>query len=184
LGAVDLSFRFDWWYARLPPSPKDEGRVVRCVRRPAHDARETPDSIRVTPERGVEEDRWTSDPHKRPGNQVSLINVHVLRSLAGGEERMALSGDNLQVDLDLTESNLPVGTRLSIGSAQLEVSADPHRPCRKFHERYGASAVKKVVRANKLGRRGRGLLATVLRAGEIHVGDAIRVERPASEART
>jgi hypothetical protein len=180
---VDLSFRFDLWYARLPASPKDEGRVVRCVVRPARGERATPETIRVSPERGVELDRWVADPARRPGNQVSLVNVHVLRSLAGGEERMALSGDNLQVDLELSEQNLPVGTRLTIGSALLEVSADPHRPCAKFHERYGASAVKKVVRASKRGRRGRGLLATVLRAGEIRVGDAIRVERPGGEVR-
>ncbi len=181
---MDFSFRFDLWYALLPSSPKDEGRVVRCVIRPAHDRRETPESLRVSPERGVELDRWDSDAARRPGNQVSLVNVHVLRSLAGGEERMALSGDNLQVDLELSEANLPVGTRLAIGSALLEVSADPHRPCKKFHQRYGASAVKKVVRASKKGRRGRGVLATVLRAGEIRVGDSIRVERPLSRSRT
>lgn len=181
---MDLSFRFDLWYALLQASPKDEGRVVRCVVRPAHDRRETPAAIRVSPERGVEFDRWDSDAARRPGNQVSLINVHVLRSLAGTEERMPLSGDNLQVDLELSESNLPVGTRLSIGSALLEVSADPHRPCKKFHQRFGASAVKKVVRASKKGRRGRGLLATVLRAGEIRVGDTIRVERLAPEPGT
>jgi MOSC domain-containing protein YiiM len=157
------------------------GRVVGCVIRPAHDRRETPETIRVSPERGVELDRWDSDAARRPGNQVSLINVHVLRSLAGTEERMPLSGDNLHVDLDLTESNLPVGTRLAIGSALLEISADPHRPCRKFHQRFGASAVKKVVRASHKGRRGRGVLASVLRAGEIRVEDAIRVERPAPE---
>ena len=180
---MDLSFRFDLWWALLPASPKDEGRVVRCVIRPAVDRRETPDSIRVSPARGVELDRWDSDAARRPGNQVSLINVHVLRSLAGDEERMALSGDNLQVDLDLSESNLPVGTRLSIGSALLEISADPHRPCKKFHQRYGASAVKKVVRASKKGRRGRGVLATVLRAGEIRIEDAIHVERPAGGPR-
>jgi len=180
---VDLSFRFDLWYALLPKSPQDEGQVVRCVVRPAPDRRETPESIRVSPERGVELDRWDVDTQRRPGNQVSLINVHVLRSLAQGEERMPLSGDNLEVDLDLTEANLPVGTRLTIGSAQLEVSADPHRPCKKFHERYGASAVKKVARANQRGRRGRGLLASVLSAGEIRAGDVIRVERPASGSR-
>ena len=180
---MDFSFRFDLWYARLPASPRDEGRVVRCVLRPAHDRRETPEAIRVSPERGVELDRWGGDAARRPGNQVSLINVHVLRSLAGSEERMALSGDNLQVDLELSEENLPVGTRLSIGSALLEVSADPHRPCRKFHERFGASAVKKVVRASKRGKRGRGVLTQVLRAGEIRVGDVIRVERPAGEER-
>jgi hypothetical protein len=180
---VDLSFRFDLWYALLPKSPLEDGRVVRCVLRPAQDQRETPDTIRVSPEHGVELDRWDTDPQRRPGNQVSLINVHVLRSIAGGEERMSLSGDNLEVDLDLTETNLPVGTRLSIGSALLEVSADPHRPCGKFHERYGASAVKKVARANQRGRRGRGLLASVVRAGEVRAGDAIRVERPSSGSR-
>jgi len=180
---VDFSFRLDLWYALLPASPRDEGRVVRCVIRPAVDRRETPPAIRVSPERGVEQDRWDSDAARRPGNQVSLINVHVLRSLAGGEERMPLSGDNLHVDLELSESNLPVGTRLAIGSALLEISPDPHRPCKKFNQRFGASAVKKVVRASKKGRRGRGVLATVLRAGEIRVGDAIRVERPAAEAR-
>jgi hypothetical protein len=180
---VDLSFRFDLWWALLPASPKDAGRVVRCVIRPAHDRRATPDTIRVSPERGVELDRWDSDAARRPGNQVSLINVHVLRSLAGAEERMPLSGDNLHVDLDLSEANLPVGTRLAIGSALLAISADPHRPCKKFHQRFGASAVKKVVRASKQGRRGRGVLASVLRAGEIRVEDPIRVERPAAEAR-
>lgn len=174
---MDFSFRFDLWYALLPSSPRDDGRVVRCVVRPDHDRRETPASIRVTREHGVEGDRWTREPGPRRANQVSLVNVHVLRSLAGNEERMALSGDNLQVDLDLSERNLPPGTRLAIGAALLEISPEPHRPCRKFHERFGASAVKKVVRASQRGRRGRGVLALVVEAGEIRVGDAIRVLR-------
>ncbi len=174
---MDFSFRFDLWYALLPSSPPDEGTVVRCVVRPDHDRRETPPAIRVSREHGVEGDRWSRECEPGRANQVSLINVHVLRSLAGGEERMALSGDNLQVDLDLSERNLPTGTRLAIGSALLEISPEPHRPCRKFHERFGASAVKKVVRASRRGRRGRGVLAVVVEPGEIRVGDTIRVLR-------
>ena len=156
--------------------------VERCVVRPSHGTRTTPPEIRVTPEHGIEGDRWKSDEHRRPGNQVSLINVHVLRSIAGGDERMALSGDNLHVDLDLSEENLPPGTRLAIGDALLEISSDPHRPCMQFRDRFGVGSVKRVARADRVGRRGRGVLARVIRAGTIRVGDKIRVLRgtPAS----
>jgi MOSC domain-containing protein YiiM len=176
---VDLSFRFDGWLNRLPASPRDEGVVERCVIRPAPGERSVPDAIRVSPAGGIEGDRWIRDEHRRPGNQVSLMNVHVLRSLAGDDARMSLAGDNLLVDLDLSEANLPPGTRLDIGDAELRISSDPHRPCRHFHTRFGATSVKKIVRANRLGRRGRGVLAEIVRAGTIRVGDKIRVRRDA-----
>jgi MOSC domain-containing protein YiiM len=112
------------------------------------------------------------------GNEVSLVNVHLLRAISGGdEERGALSGDNLQVDLDLSEENLSVGTRLSIGEAVLEVSDVEHLPCRHFVERFGKTATKRVARANKLGLRGRGVLCHVRVQGKIRVGDQIIVER-------
>jgi MOSC domain-containing protein YiiM len=175
---MDFSFRFDGWFRGLTKSPSDVGRVHACVVRPAPGERSRVESLRVAPGGGVEGDRWTTDEHSREGNQVSLINVHVLSSLAeGSEERMALSGDNLQVDLNLSEANLPIGTRLAIGDAVLEVSPDPHRPCRQFIERFGTTGAKKVARANRVGRRGRGLLCLVHREGTIHVGDEIRVER-------
>jgi len=176
---MDFSFRFDFWLSRLPASPRDLGRVERCVVRVAKGERRTPEAVRVSPEGGVEGDAWAREASRRDGNQISLINVHLLRAIVGGDEgRMPLSGDNLQVDLDLSERNLPTGTRLSIGDALLEVTPEPHRPCRFFHERFGADAVKRVVRANRTGRRGRGVLARVLQAGTIRVGDEIRVERP------
>jgi MOSC domain-containing protein YiiM len=176
---VDFSFRFDWWYRWLPTSPSDVGRVVRCVVRPRAGERLVPDSLVVTPEGGVEGDRWASDPHARPGNQVSLINAHVIDSLSGGDaQRASLAGDNLHVDLDLSEANLPVGTTLTIGEVVLEISSDPHRPCKSFHARFGKSGVQKVARANRRGKRGRGVLAQILRGGTIRVGDAIHVKRP------
>ena len=179
---MDLSFRHDLWRRALPRSPRDEGRVEGLVVRPGGDgagARRVEQAIRVTPDDGVVGDAWARSEHRREGNQVSLINVHVLRSIAGDDpERRALSGDNLQVDLDLSEENLPVGTRLEIGDAVLEVTPEPHRPCRSFHERYGATAVKKIARAVRTGHRGRGVLCRVAQAGTVRVGDAIRVRRP------
>lgn len=179
---MDLSFRFDGWYRRLTKSPKDEGRVQSCVLRPAHGERRRVDELRVTEDGGIEGDRWATDEHRRKGSQVSLINVHVIASLASDDDdHRALVGDNLHVDLELSEENLPPGTQLAIGDAVLEVSTELHRPCRQFVERFGATAAKKVARANRLGRRGRGVLCSVDQAGTIRVGDTIRVSRPAVE---
>lgn len=153
--------------------------MVRCVVRPSAGVRRAQDAIELTIEAGVVGDRWSTDPHGRPGNQVSLINVHVIDSLSDGDaERARTSGDNLHVDLDLTEANLPVGTTLTIGEVVLEVSSEPHRPCKLFHQRFGATGVKKVARANRMARRGRGVLTRVAHGGTIKVGDVIYVKRP------
>lgn len=133
----------------------------------------------VVPEDGVEGDRWRESPYATAGNEVSLINVHLLRAIAEGDPvHMALSGDNMHVDLDLSQENLPIGTRLIVGSAILEVSDVEHCPCRHFIDRFGKTATKKVARANRLGLRGRGVLCHVRERGEIAIGDTIRVERP------
>ena len=83
----------------------------------------------------------------------------------------------LFTDLDLSEANLPPGTVLAIGTCELEISSDPHRPCRLFENRYGVGAVKRVKRGNAKGARTRGVLATCVKAGTIHRGDAIEVRR-------
>jgi MOSC domain-containing protein YiiM len=175
---MDLSWRHDLWLGRLPSSPLDEGRVELLVLRPpgCPNERETPERVRLT-EQGLEGDRWSVDPEAEDGTQVSLINAHLARAVVGDETRLPLTGDNLHVDLDLTEANLPVGTVLEVGDALLQVSEVPHRPCHKFHERFGVTNVKRVQRANRTGRRGRGVLCRVIQAGEVSVGDWIRVRR-------
>ena len=175
---LDFSFRFDRWFDALPASPRDVGRVVRCVLRTGPGMRATPERVEVAPGEGVRGDAWKTHELSEPGNEVALVNAHVIASLAGGDAaQTALSGDNLQVDLDLSEENLPPGTRLAIGDAVLVVSPTPHRPCEKFVHRFGATAAKRVARANRRGRRGRGVLCTVERGGSIAVGDEIRVRR-------
>jgi len=176
---VDLSFRFDWWYRGLPQSPRDLGRVVRCVVRPRNGERAAPTRIELTVDGGISGDRWASDPDRESRDQVALINVHVIDSLSEGDvERALLAGDNLHVDLDLSEGALPIGTTLTIGEVVLEVSDKPHRPCRHFVERFGAVAAKKVARANRVGKRGRGVMTSIVRGGTITVGDVIHVRRP------
>ncbi len=182
----DFSWRFDGWIHALPESPKDTGSVTGLVIRPDGSGpgeRKIAERVEVIPERGVDGDRWAESPYAMPGNEVSLINMHLLRTIAGSDpDHMALSGDNLQVDLDLSQENLPIGTRLLIGGAVLEVSDVEHVPCGSFIERFGKVATKRVSRANRIGLRGRGVLCHVREGGEISVGDVITVERPTGSA--
>lgn len=180
--ALDLSWRFDGWFDALPRSPKDDGSVIRCVLRTGPGQRATPDFLDVAPGAGAAGDSWPVHPHSAPESELSLINIHVARAVADGDEsRTPLTGDNLQVDLDLSEANLPPGTRLAIGTAVLLVTSFPHRPCRSFIARFGELHTKRVARAFRVGKRGRGVLCTIVQAGRITVGDRIVVSRPAVE---
>lgn len=178
---MDLSFRHDFWLARLPRSPATLGRVELIVVRPSPGERFELDEVEASAERGIHGDRWESDAHRRPGNQVSLMNVHVLRAVAGDDpRRLAPAGDNLVVDLDLSEANLPVGSLLTIGDVVLEVTPEPHRPCASFVARYGALAAKRVARGTRTGLRTRGVLARVVVPGILRVGASVHVKRPGS----
>ena len=167
------------WLQALPPSPKDRGSVVRCVVRPRVGVRELRDEVALEPGRGVLGDRYGAKGQGRPGRQVSLINAHVLDSFAGSDpKRAAQSGDNLVVDLDLSEANLPAGTRLAAGTAELEVTDVVYDPCGAFTRRFGAEATRLALAAMERGLRGRGVLCSVVRAGTVRAGDALLVRRP------
>jgi MOSC domain-containing protein YiiM len=141
------------------------------VVRPATDARERRDAARLSPEAGVAGDRWAGDDEPVE-QQVSLMNVRLLRLLAGGDEgRMAEAGDNLVVDLDLSEENLPAGTRLRAGDVLIEVTDAPHTGCGKFAARFGPDAARFVNAAQRRGMHLRGRYARVIEAGMVRVGD-------------
>ena len=176
---MNFSRRHDRWLRKLPTSPKDEGLVSLLVIRPgAVDSgeRKVMQSIELSPDGGIEGDRWIQNQERGPGSQVSLVNCHMIGQLAG-KTPVELCGDNLHVDLDISESNLPVGTRLQIGSALLEVSDIPHRPCLSFHDRFGTKAAKRVARGNHIGLRGRGVLCQIICGGTISLEDQIIVLR-------
>lgn len=155
-------------------SPHDQGRVEMIVVRPEEDSRSTPERVEVSPELGVHGDRWgsgRSTPH--PDTQITLINARLLDLVAGDRDRWNLAGDNLVVDLDLSPANLLAGQRLEAGSAVLEISEEPHTGCRKFSGRYGADALRFVNHGRGRELRLRGIYASVVKAGEISVGDLL-----------
>ena len=162
-------------------APRQDGRLEAITVCPATNARRPVDEARLSPEGGLEGDRWQKacwrklpDGSSDPKVQLSLINSRLLSLIAGSRDRWALSGDNLVVDMNLTEENLPAGTRFRIGEALVEVSEVPHTGCKKFSSRYGVDALKFVNGRGSKDFRLRGCFVFVVEAGQVRVGDPIR----------
>lgn len=161
-------------------SPRDSGTLDLIVRRPAVDARETLDAVQLDLREGLVGDNWTSRRSRRtadgsphPDTQLTIMSTRVVDLVAGSRERWPLAGDQLYVDLDLGEENLPAGTRLRIGDALLEVTSQLHTGCAKFAERFGADALRFVSTPHGRALRLRGLYAKVIEPGAVRVGDVV-----------
>lgn len=160
-------------------SPKDAGDLRLIVRRPRVNAREALETATLDPVEGLVGDSWRyrhssrmpgkDAPH--PDMQINIMNARAIALMAGDPARWALAGDQLYLDLDLSQANLPPGTRLAIGTALLEVTAQPHTGCGKFVERFGLDAMRFVN--GPVGRQLslRGINARVVHGGEIRRGD-------------
>ncbi len=162
-------------------APKDDGVLELLVRRPAENERELLESGELDADGGLAGDNWrtrgskaTADGSAHPDLQLTLMNARAARLIAGERERWALAGDQLFVDLSLAEADLPPGTRLAVGGALIEITAEPHRGCGKFAARFGVEALKFVN--SPVGRELnlRGVNAKIVSGGAIRVGDRIR----------
>jgi MOSC domain-containing protein YiiM len=154
-------------------SPMDGGKVELIVRRPAENEREILTEAHLDPTAGLVGDEWLSD-EADPARQVTVINARVAALLAQARERWPLAGDQLYVDLDLSSRNLPPGTQLEIGSAVIEVTAAPHRGCKKFAARFGLDALRFVNSNVGYTLNLRGINTRVVHAGVVRPGDVIR----------
>ncbi len=152
-------------------SPRDAGVVEQIVRRPQSGEREVLDQAELSTTDGLVGDRWAARGRLDPDTQVNIMNARVIALVAGEKDRWSLAGDQLFVDLDLSEENLPIGSRIAIGSAIVEVTAPPHTGCSKFASRFGMDA-RDFVNARK-NLRLRGINARVIQAGTIRVGDRV-----------
>ena len=163
-------------------APVSVGVVELIVRRPAVGEREVLEVGELDLAEGLVGDTWavrgskrTKDRSAHPDMQLNVMGARAVDLVSAGDrERGALAGDQLYVDLDLSEANLPPGTRLALGTALIEVTAEPHTGCDKFHARFGADAHRFVNTKAHRHLRLRGLNAKVVEPGTVRRGDAIR----------
>lgn len=165
----------------LRQSPKDNGSLQLIVRRPQIETREVLEEGQLDIELGLVGDNWstrgsssTADRSANPEMQINIMNARVVALVAQLKERWPLAGDQLFIDMDLSKANLPVGSRISIGSAVIEVTAPPHLGCRKFVSRFGLDAMKFVNAPVGKELCLRGINARVVESGVILVGDVAR----------
>src|SRR6185295_15566316 len=161
-------------------SPKDGGVVEMIVRRPQVGEREVIEEAQLDLTEGLVGDSWrrrtsrrTADGTPHPDMQLNLMNSRVVSLVSQDRSRWPLAGDQLFVDLDLSDANLPPGTRLAVGTAVIEVTAEPHTGCAKFVERFGVDAMKFVNASERRDLHLRGINARVVRPGVLRVGDAV-----------
>ncbi len=161
-------------------SPTDVGTVDLIVRRPALEEREILDEADLDPACGVVGDTWnirgskrTEDGSSHPDMQLNVMNSRVVALIAQDPARWALAGDQLYLDLDLSEDNLPPGTQLVLGTATIEVTDQPHTGCAKFTRRFGLDAFRWVNTDAGSKLRLRGLNARVVVPGVVRRGDAV-----------
>lgn len=158
-------------------SPSEEGSLDLIVRRPRSGEREILPKAELSVAEGLAGDNWSTrkpDAHLEPERQLTIMNARVAGLLAQGAARWQLFGDQLYIDLDLSEENLPNGTQLALGAAVIEITPIEHTGCKKFAERFGVDAVKFVSSAVGKELRLRGIYAKVVQPGEIRAGDAVR----------
>ena len=161
-------------------APRDRGALQMIVRRPDVGQREPLQRGVLDVEEGLVGDNWhrrgsrhTDDGLAHPDMQLNIMNSRVAELVSGSRERWELAGDQLFVDMDLSDENLPPGTQLELGTALLEVTAVPHLGCKKFVARYGLDAMKFVNSGRGKQLNLRGINARVLRSGTVSVGDEL-----------
>ena len=166
---------------QIRQSPKDEGVLDLIVRRPATGEREVLEEGELHLAEGLVGDSWktrsssnTADGSPHPDMQLNIMNSGVIALVAQDKARWQLAGDQLYINMDLSFENLPAATRLALGSAVIEVTAQAHTGCKKFVERFGLDAMKFVNSPVGKELRLRGINARVIQPGIIRVGDVAR----------
>jgi N-acetylglutamate synthase-like GNAT family acetyltransferase len=159
-------------------APPDGGTVEMIVRRPAVDQREVLDEGTLDTVVGLVGDTWSQRPSGRtpdgsphPEMQLNIMNARVTDLLARHRDRWALAGDQLYLDLDLSSENLPPGTQIQLGTAIIEVTAQPHTGCAKFTQRFGLDAHRFVNSPEGRALNMRGINARVLSSGTVRPGN-------------
>lgn len=158
----------------LPGAPKDRGRIALVVRRGEGGRREILEQIVLAADAGVPGDAWARRAQPNPEAQIAVMQRDVAELIANGQP-LALFGDNLFLELDLSAHSLPPGSRVQVGGAILEVTPLAHDGCRKFRARFGDDALRFVSKPELRHRNLRGIYMRVVEEGEVRPGYPVAV---------
>jgi hypothetical protein len=172
--------------AEIRRAPRDGAPVELIVCRPGEGERAVLTEAELDERLGLVGDNWrrrgsraTANGSAHPDLQLTLMNARVTALVAQTRDRWPLAGDQLYVDFDLSDANVPAGTRLRVGSALIELTAMPHTGCGKFARRFGVDALKFVNSpvGRELNMRGRN--ARIVASGTVRTGDTVSKLGPA-----
>lgn len=162
-------------------APSDEGVVEMIVARPKTNTRKILKQAEIHQEQGLVGDNWqargdkhSADGSADPGRQLTIMNSRVIDAITGSPERWPEAGDQLFVDFDLDEKNVPIGSHIAIGDAVVEVTPIPHLGCSKFSARFGRDATEFVNSVEGKTLKLRGINARVIKPGSVSQGSVVR----------
>jgi hypothetical protein len=158
-------------------APKDGAIIEQLCFRPDFGTRTYVDEIGATAADGIDGCRWSHTPWLKnedgtgnPHIQVSILQKRILDLVYAPNTDDLHPGDTMIVDMDLSEENLPIGTILQAGTAQLRVGSHWNNACVKWKVRYGADALDWVREEGNIKHRLRGVLCEVVTDGVISNG--------------
>lgn len=161
-------------------APQNDTAIQSLCFRTGYSQRSFPERIKISAERGIEGERWLRDPWLKcadgrpdPRIQISILALRVMDLCWRDRVNTVHPGDTMIADLDLTEANMPVGTKLQIGSAVIEVSDKFNTACAKWKTRYGGDSFAWINHRPNRPLRLRGVLCRVVVDGEIRATDRI-----------
>ena len=159
-------------------APSEAGTIELIVCRPDVEERSVVELAELIPGDGLVGDNWHVRPCSKlgrpnPDAELTMMSARAAALIAGERDRWPLAGDQLFVDFDISAANIPPGTRLLIGTAEVEITVEPHLGCGKFIRRFGIDAQKFVNSPDGRALNCRGVNARIVRAGTVRTGDVI-----------
>jgi hypothetical protein len=159
-------------------APRESGSIELIVCRPTVGERRLLDEAELSLTGGLIGDNWHVKPSSKlgrpnPDAELTMMSARAAALIAGPREQWPLAGDQLYVEFDISEANVPPGTRLAVGTAEIEITDHPHTGCGKFIRRFGVDAQKFVNSPDGRALNLRGINARIVRGGIVRTGDTI-----------
>lgn len=161
-------------------APRDNAPIETLCFRPGYNQRRIVDELEMSVDGGITGERWLIAPWLRledgspdPRIQVSILSKRVMDAVWLDRSGAPHPGDPIVADIETSYDSLPVGTRLQVGSAILEVSDAFNEGCVKWKVRYGADAKDWLVSPENTPLRLRGLLCRIVKSGTVTQSDRL-----------